>query len=273
MKRFCFLFIVLIFIFVFPVFSQEASLNSSDFDFQRAYQDYTYNLSLYRKAKVNHELSKSQYLCDKTLSLRTKAKEATLEILQSRNEVIKTYLTAQRMKLRESLGLEEVKRELLYSRIDEEVSWLIDHKDRLTSAGSLGDLVNDSDEASERYRMTEPLIYEVLFAISNGKIKNFHQRLTQINQTLKSKIAEIRENEDKQTATLERWILEVENLLARSQDKQSAAEDLIVKIKPRERNKLGLYNQAQVKLKESHQYLKEASGYLKEIVTEIKTAD
>lgn len=271
MKRLALIFsFFLVAVFLLP---RTASSQESQFDFFRAYQDYTFNYGVYRRAHNDYVLAKGQYLSYKTLKAKTNAQEKTLAMLQARDEVIKTYLTALRLKLVETEGVPSLEKDALFGRIDTEVAWYEDHRIRLASAGSLEDLVENSDEVKDRYPSTEILYYQTLISILAGKENNFRERLMEIISDIKGKVAEIRQNQDKNTRKIERWILEAELRLTRSQEKTFEAQSTISGLKVRDRNKYQIYNAAQELIVESHQYLKEANSFLKEIMDEAKTSD
>src|SRR3989304_259492 len=151
--------------FAAPAFSQEDKLT-----YERAYQDYTYNYDIYRRANSEYESFRLQYIQYKTLTAQENAREATVRMLQARDETVKTYLTALRTRLSEAGGILDDKRGSLNSQIDASVLWFSDHKDKIPSAGSLDDLVKDSDEAAEYFLEKEYMLYDSLVTISIGKI-------------------------------------------------------------------------------------------------------
>ena len=265
--------LILVFAFMVSLFSPIVLSQEGRFDFERAYQDYSYNYGVYRRAHNDYILARGQYLTYQTLKSKTNAQGMTLKMLQARDEAVITYLTAIRLKLVETDGVSDFEKEVLFTRIDAEVEWYKGHKSSLPSAGSLEDLVESSREAEGRYKSTEVLLYQALTAILVGKENGFRIELSGIIEEVKAKVAEIRQNQDKNTRKVERWILESENRLTRSQEKQFSAQDEVSRLKERERNKYKSYNEAQSRIKESHQYLKEASSFLKEIVDDLKTQD
>ena len=106
-----------------------------------------------------------------------------------------------------------------------------------------------------------------------GKETALREEISQKIKNLKEKVGEIRLKGDKNTSLAERWLLEAENRLIKSQEKQFAAQQTLGKIKESSLNKIRNYNEAQSSLEESHQFLKEANSYLKEIIRELKHAD
>lgn len=253
-------------ILISPIFAQE-------FDFPRAYQDYLYTYNQYRPAHQNYIAARSAYLTYKTLTAKTEAMSKTLKMLQLRDEAIRTYLTALRLKLAETTGISNYEQTVLYLKLDSEVNWYFKHRDALPSAGTLEDLVKSSAEAEDQFKKTEVLAYQALGTILSGKEEALRDRIREEIRKINDKLAEIRQRGDKDTAVLERWTLEAENKLTRSQEKQYEAQQKLAKLKPTDRDKQKKYNEARSLFRESHQYLKEANSYLKELVREVKRAD
>jgi hypothetical protein len=251
-----------------PVLSQDK------LDFERAYQDYTYNYDIYRMANSEDESYRLQYLQYKTLTSQENAREATVKMLSSRDDVVKTYLTALRTRLSETGGISDEKKNSLYSLIDSEVLWFTDHKDKIPSAGSLEDLVEDSDEAAKYYGDRDLMIYDTLVTIPIGRIALIREKQQKTLSKIKSKVSEIRGNGDKDTGVLERWILDTEARIQRSKEKESDALALVPKLKERQdKINTSVYDEILFKLSESLQYLKEANSFMREIVNGIKYED
>lgn len=248
-------------------------VKAEEFNFSRAYSDYIYNYNLYRQNHTDYLVAKEAFLKYNTLTSKTEALEKTRTMLKNQDEVIKTYLTALRMKLAETSGISNYEQNVLYLKLDSEVVWFTKHQQDLNSAGTLEDLTDSANEGQQQYQKTEVLIYQTLGAILASKEMALREKISQKIKSLKEKTGEIRLNGDKNTAVAERWLLEAENRLTRSQEKQFAAQQILSKIKDRDKNKMTSYNQAQFMMEESHQYLKEANGYLKEVLKEIKSAD
>lgn len=262
-----------LFLSLFFIFSGNSVSAQEELTYERAYSDYTYNLAQYQKAYADYQLARTQFLRSQTLGSQTAAQEATLKMLQSRDEVVKTHLTALRKKISDTEGLSGPERELYFSQIDQEVKWYDTHKTNLPSTGSLDDLVDDSAKAEDRYKSTILVMYNGLAAVSLGKVVNYQDKLTTIIGELKAKISEIRSNGDKDTTKTERWVLEVDNRWTRSRDKITESRMLLSKLKSDSRDQLSIFNSAQFKAGEGLQFLKEVDNYLVEIIKELKTAD
>jgi hypothetical protein len=274
--KFKIIFILLgtLFIFVFLSFRNvysQTTTSGNEFDYKKAYQDYLYNSDLYNKAYTNYVSQKAQYSQIKTLAAKDSARDATYKMLTARDDVVKTYLTAIRMKIKENSGIPDNEKENYYNQIDPEFSWFSDHKSKIPSAGSLDDLVTDSDTAKSHYEGTKLLIYQSLNGNGIGKTSGARQRMTTAISDLRSKIAEIRANEDKDVSFTERSLVDVENKLKRSEEKETKAKSLISSMKKGNTNNTSIFGDAQKNITDSYLYLKEANTNLKEIVKQIMT--
>ena len=269
MKRylpFTLTFALLVFYFSGLVFAQE-------FNFDRAYSDYLYNYNLYRESYDAYSTTREAFLKYQTLTSKNEALGKTREMLKKQDEVVKTYLTALKLKLKENPGLSSNEQNLLFLDLDKEIEWFRQHQEEVDKANSLEDLTALSGKSKEQYEKTEVLIYETLGAIFASKEISLREEISQKIKSLKEKIGEIRLKGDKDTSLAERWLLEAENRLTQSQEKQFSAQQTLAKIKESSLNKIRIYNEAQSSLEESHQFLKEANSYLKEIIRELKHAD
>lgn len=245
------------------------------FDFERAYQDYVFTLDVYNTAHSEYQLAKAQYEQAGTLVSQTKAEEATTKMLEARDDVVITYMTSVRMKLLEAEGVTDLTKNGLFTRIDAEVSWYKDHKGSLKSAGTLKDLAKDSDEAKDRFSLTQSIAYEALATVPFGKLSLMRSDANSILTATKNKIFEIRSNNDKDTTIVERWAFEIENKITRSLDKEIEAQSLIPGFTVTTKNKnpdfAKNYDSIIFTLDESRQFLRDATEFMKEIIHEIVT--
>lgn len=244
---------------------------AQDFNFTKAYDDYLFNFNQYQKAHQEYVAAKSAYLTYQTLTAKTEAFDKTLALLQWRDKTVETYLTALRLRLAEATGVTDYEETVLYLKLDNEIGWYQNHYSILPSGGSPEDLFKTSEEAEDQFSATEILAFQTVGAVLNGKIDTHKLAIQNNHDILKTKIAEIRQRGDKDTAVLERWLLEAENKLTRVQEKQFEALQIITTVSGSK--KIDKYTEARLKFKEAGQYLIEANHYLLEIVREIKLAD
>ena len=249
-------------------------------EFDRLYQEYSIKVEEYRRAHDEYILARSQYLKFKTLTSQNTAKEKTAVFLEARDEVVISYIRALKERLKETQGVPDATRDGINVRLDSEISWFSDHKGRISGAGSLDDLVSDSDEAKKRYEQIEPLLYEALSIISSGKVNRFRERLDETFSSVSQKVTQIREEDreefkfdTRKLEIIDRWIFDTEGRIIRSQEKQVEADLLISKFPSLKKKGASNYNEVLEVLAESQQYLKEATLFVKEIIREIKTED
>lgn len=257
----------ILFLFCQPLHAQNTE------EYNRAYNDYLFSYDQYRQAYDKYVVAKQSYLSYKTLTSKTEAFAETLKMLQARDEVLRTYLIALRLKLAQTTAIINYQQNILYLNLDSDIIFYNKHQAELTSAGTLEDLLILSANAEKYYQQTEVLIYKTLAEIISSKEVFFQNKINEEVKKIKDKINSIREKGDKDTVKAERWLLEAENRLTRSIEKIRDSQQLLTKINSFDRDKTKLFNQALFVLSESHQYLKEANSYLKELVAELKNAD
>ncbi len=263
---------------VFPsfAFSQTPPPAGGTFDYNRAYADYVYNTDLYNKAYSDYQVARSAYFAAKTLAAQTNAQTATLNMLASRDEMVKTYLTALRMRIKETQGMADNDKNVAFSQIDTDFAWWTAHKTKLTSAATLDDLVADSNDAYDHYPSTLIIIYNGLFDIFAGRIDDDRSNLQRIVESIKIEVAQIKANGDKNTSQIERTLIDVDNDVQRSSTKESEAKNIITGM-TLEQNQSESNNQrfedGKTLLKESLAYLNDAEKLIIQIMTQIKTKD
>lgn len=240
-----------------------------DFDFARAYQDYVFTRDVYESELSEYRLARSQYLQAKTLVSQSKARDATVEMLQARDDVVTAYLTAIRMRLIETDGVSTTIANGMTDRLDAEIAWYRDHKSRVSSAGSLEDLVADSAEARDQFKQTESLVYETLSIIADGKTKALRDDLSLLVSDARRKTFEIESNGDFNLSLIQRWIVEAEQKITRSLDKSIEAQTKVQGFYESRGDRLELFNEIINLHTDSYQLLQDGNNFLKEVISEL----
>ena len=243
------------------------------FDFSRAYQDYLYTTGQYRKSHQDYIIAKQSYLSYKTLSAKNQCQEKTSQMLKLRDETIRTYLTALRLKLSELTKILVYEQNMAYLKLESEISWYSKHQDKITSAASLEDLLQASEETQQRYKETEVLAFQTLGMILSYKEESFQAKIEEGLSSLNEKISQIRTDGKKDTTKVERWLLDAQNKITRAKEKRLSARQIINKMKSSDQDKIKTFDSFLSIIAECHQYLKETNSYLKEIIGEIKKSD
>lgn len=240
-----------------------------DFDFERAYDDYLHNFNLYRNAYLEYVSAKSEFLTYKSLEAQTKALEKTRSMLEARSQVLITYLTALRMRLAETTKVIDYEQNMRYIQLDNQVSFLKSNKEQFSSPGSIEDLLAVSREVEGKYPAIELLAYQTIETIVFDAENNLQDRVRKQAEKAEEKVNQMR-TEGEETATLERWLIEVREKINLSSQKQKEARSIISQMRAENSGKKESWIAAQRKYEESNQYLKEAISYLKEVVKKIK---
>src|SRR3989344_5321609 len=160
---------------------------AQEFTFEKAYNDYLFSIEEYSREHNEYLLARSQYKQAGTLAAETKAREETAQMLAARDVVVRNYVQAVRMKLVETNQVVENTKSGLSSRLESEVDWYDNHSARVSSAGSLGDLVRDSIEANNHFQITTvPVVYETLVTVPMAKVSDQRKSLSQVASEVKA---------------------------------------------------------------------------------------
>lgn len=248
-----------------PVFSQ-------NFTAQKAYQDYLYTLDQYNQSYSNYEQARSFYLKNPTLTLKEDARRATYSMLTSRDELIKTYLTALRIKTLETKGLEDGDKNTIFSKIDPEVTWYKDHKDSYKQTDSLEDLLSKSKETDSRYKnQTETIAYDSLFNISYGEIVDLRKNHEEIYVNLKSFIGQEANSNQADLSLFDRWFSDIDSSLNETKDIEGKAKDFEAKFYSENyRAPKNTFKSAIEVLSPAINSVKKTNNFLKELTTSIQ---
>lgn len=248
--------------------------------FDKAFERYSLDAESYRQARVEYTLARSQYLKFQTLTSLNTAKEKTAAMLTSRDALVISYILVLKERIDETQGIPDATRDAIKIRLDDEIVWYSEHKGKITSAGSLDDLIADNNTAKSRYEVDDPLLYEAISIVASGRVSQYRDRLKNTFSSVSDKVTQIREENrqdytftTKKLETIDRWIFDTDNRISRSSDKQTEADSLISDFISLKTKGVSNYGKVLGLLGESQQYLKEASLFVKEIIREIKTQD
>lgn len=185
---------------------------AQDFNFSKAKDDFVFVHDNYRVALYDFNLKKDSYNKNRTLSLKEEFRISTFKFINSRNTLIKSYLTMIRMKILESSSISESDKQNIYSKIDSEVEWYLKRTESYNTNDTLEDLIAKSKEEDIKYQKdTDTVIKYGLLYIGLGdimEIKNKHQLIyDSLNKESKNLVLLGRANEE----LFIRWFNETEN--------------------------------------------------------------
>lgn len=237
--------IIFVFVFLSTMYCVLRTSYAQEFNSEKAYSDYVFIRSNYDTAYRNYEIAKEAYLKNDTLTLKEEARIATLEMLRSRDDLHRVYLTAIRTKVSETKGLTNDEQGGSFSRLDSEVLYYQGHKLTYTGSETLEELFKINKDVEEHYtKTTLPYIYESLFLISYGQqvgIRQDHQAIYQtlvdfLNQKIADGVLII--------DPFNRWILDITGLTEELQKNENFAKVQIQKIYTEKYNAAGTFDKA-----------------------------
>lgn len=241
------------------------------FNFERAYQDYLYSLSVYTQAYSDYERARDFYLTNQTLTLKEEARIKTLTMLKDRDQLETVYLTALRIRILEIMGLTTDEKNAIFGKIDSEVLWYKDHAGKYNDGDPLEDLFNKSSESESRYKtITTRIVYESLFTISIGEEKSLRLTHQEIYKTLRSIIEENVKAGKLDLNPFNRWFNDIDLVIANLTKNEDLAKTQIQKVYGESFSIQGSYNTAVATLASSTSLLSQLNSFLTEVATSIK---
>lgn len=248
------------------------NVRAQTFDFFRAYQDYQYSLSVYNQSFSDFQDAKDFYLKNPTLTLKEDARKKTLTMLRNRDEMMRVYLTALRMKIVETSGFDESDKNKIFGKIDPEVAWYASHKANYKDDDPLEDLFGKSSESESRYKTnTAPVAYESLFDITLGQEQGLRSSQEAIYKNLRSIIDTQVSAGKLDINPFNRWFTDIEAVIQDLKKDETEGQTQIQKmygqyyVQP-----LGIYNTAIGPLDKSVNFLSQLNGFLVEVATSLQ---
>lgn len=247
-----------------------------------AYKTYQESLSDYRDTFGDYVLARSQYIRFGTLQAEKEARDKTIVFLEVRDQVVINYLNLLKIKLEESDGIDEARRIDLLAKIDDEIVWHSGHKDTISSALTLQELVQDSDAAADRFDSVSEVAYSTVTELSFGKIEVFFERFDKIFNGTRAKLDSIRQDSREDYQLSERQIQLVNRWIIETEARRSRAEELEIEVREDVEKKgfkgsglraLKIYNETLGDFSIVVQHLREGGAFIQEIVRIIKTKD
>lgn len=248
---------VFCYLFTVPVLADSAS----------ALADYNKQYDLYRQNYSSYVTSKNKWLTYRTLDSNQGALINGKIFLKQRITVVTAYLNLLKERVAQSNGFSQEVKNLIFSKLNVEQTWLNDHILKYDSTATLNDLEQLSGQFEDRYAS---VIQYISLATAGEIISNkeavLNSRLLDIINRLGQKLPEI-SGSGQDITIAQRWLLQAQNKQELAQSKQDDSLTLLNLL--RGVNPVAQYNQALFNLSESNQYLKEAVSYLTEVVKNI----
>lgn len=233
----------------------------------RELEDYLFQYERYREIYKDFVTARDKYLKYKTLSSKGEVVEATKNLVNQRNEALRTYFLALKWKLKTTPGVVgSERRASLISQLDKEIIWLENQNDQIKSLPhpSLDDIFIISDRFEDKRDYFISLSYQSLTAVLLGKARDLRSDSIAITTLLTERVGEM---ESTKAAQLKDWLREVENknYLAQKEIEVAESQQELLKKKKKERQLAAVYSQVQLNLEKSREYLSQAFSFQKEI--------
>jgi len=262
--------VIILLILMFVVFTP--AVNAQSLPFERAFQDYQYNRSVYDQSYNEFDNAKNAYLANQTLRLKEEAKQKALSMLRNRDQLLVVYLTALRANISELSGLEGPTRDTIYTKLDAEVAWHANHKTNYKDDDSLENLFVKADEAKEQYKNHTLLtIDEALFDITLGKQKTLRQEHEQLYAKLRGLI-DVGVAAGKLTLNpFSHWLTDIDSTIQLLKANEAKGAAQIQQIYSQTYSPEGAYDTAVVTLSLSMKPLEQLNQFLTEISVYLKS--
>lgn len=263
--------LIIVFLLFILVSRFQVSVDAQAFDFNKAYQDYQYQLGVYQDLYSAYQNSRDSYLKNQTLNLKEEARQKTLAMLKGRDRLISVYITMLRMKIVELKGLSLDEKNNIFGKIDPEVKWYQDHSTSYNDGDPAEILFSKSTEVADRYKnTTQPIIYESLFDISLGEEAGIRLDHQEIFSGLKDVI-----NSGVSSGTLDinpfnRWFSDIEAVINILKDNETKGKNQISAVYGQYYLTSEAYNSSVNTLATSVKSLSELNNFVIEMLTSIK---
>jgi hypothetical protein len=230
-------------------------------DYQKSYDDYTYNFSKYRDAHNTYDIAKSTYATYKTLTAKEEAIKQTRLVLQSRDKLMSSYYDLLYEKLLTMPAISNEQRGTFFTMKESEKKWMENHQKVLDAASTLEDLNSASGQFEEHFPQfdseTKQAIGMVLLSKSDVLLAKWSNQAESISNQFK-----IISSSGEDVGLGERGIVSARNKKEMAVTKIESARAILTK---NDYSKINLFD-AQQKLTEGMQYLREATQFLQEVM-------
>lgn len=246
--------------------------------FNDAFKTYQLKIEDYNKIHTDYAFYRAQFIKYRTLQSQTDAIDATKKMLQTRDDVVIAYLNVLDHRFDFTIGITDVDVAGYKKQLASEMAWFDNHRQNVESAGTLSDLVADSNSANKRYTSDTSLFYQIASDVAFGRLIDYTDRTKTTFSGLNDKLDKIRNETDEvyqfspyKFQILDRWIFEAESRIARNDEKivsiRNGISAMLKGVTP-----IG-YSSMVSTLGQSQLYLKETISYMKEVIQSVKTGE
>lgn len=238
----------------------------------QAYQDYLYQFDLYRRTYSEFTIAKNEYEKFKSLTSQTTALKNTTAMLSQRDKLLRAYLLLLNEKINENQGFQEARKIELRGLVTAEITFLDAHNNRVGSISSLDDATARSQELESHYRILQTILRQTVINISLGDLSALtHQFDTALSQSQELVTASKSTFAPQKQATIDRWLLQIQNVRQLYQQKIADIEGKNNKLKDLSLDGLdGAFRDIKGDLGQAKKYLTDGHGFIGELIEALR---
>lgn len=204
---------------------------AQEFTFSKAREDYIFSEDNYKKALFDFNLKKGSYNKNPTLSLKEEFRLSSFTFVDSRNVLIKNYLTMLRIKTLENNGLNNEQKNKIYEKLDKEVSWYQSRKNEYKPEDTIEQVFEKTKLEDTHYLdETLPVIFFALSYNSLGDSIDIKNKNIKIYEKLKSEANSLVSLGRADESLFKRWFNDIEKELALISEIENLTIESIEKI-------------------------------------------
>jgi len=198
------------------------TIKAQDSTFTESKQDYVLIEDTYKSNLFEFNFKKGSYQKNPTLSLKEEARISLYKFINSRNDLIRSYLNM--VKSRSS-------NENVFSKIESEISWFNESKSNYSETENIEIIINKSKEEDQRFeKNTLPVIYFSLANINLNNIKSIKNSHIQLYENLKNESKNIVALGRADASLFERWFKDIDEELNTLSQIESKTQSMVDKI-------------------------------------------
>lgn len=238
----------------------------------QAISDYQFQFQKYREAHAEYLSAKNAFLSFDTLNSRTNAIEKTRVLLQLRAEVIRSYLFALRIALRNAPGVSQNDLASFSDQLAAQETFLTNYQDTIQNLTSLESVSQTSNELQSRYPSIQILSYNTLLTILQSEQSHIATNLETQRQNLDELIQEA-SNSALNITQISQWLSDTQSTLNQNAGSYEAAQELLTKLRPNQKQLLSnqrIFSKILKIFQETKQNLLTVTDFLKETLTLVK---
>ncbi|OGG08525.1 hypothetical protein A2154_04485 [Candidatus Gottesmanbacteria bacterium RBG_16_43_7] len=242
---------------------------------KRAYEDYLYQLDVYRQKNNEFKLARNEYEKFKTLTSQNTALEKTIAMLVSRAQLLRSYLLLLSEKVQENPGVTFSDAGLYQSLIKNEMEFLDGHMQLVSAIGTLEDADAVASDLSSHYIILTTSEYQTIIGLSLGQLNMLKQTYDESLEQVEALVNVYKSSyKPSKQATIDRWLIsikdkrdlyerKVSDIASRNSGlKSTTIEDIQVEVN-------GLVGDIQ----QAKAYLADGTSFMNELLVLLKTMD